>query len=74
MYDIKTIAIATGFRDRFLLINEVGNCRHLPSNVANSFSKQINYSLLNNANLFDFISRPPMLSIFYECETLCPLA
>jgi hypothetical protein len=69
----KTIAIATGLSGSFFL-TEAGTCEQLLPDVANDFTKQINHVLLNKTDLFNFITRSPMLSIFYECKTLCALA
>jgi hypothetical protein len=46
----------------------------LVANLINNCAKQINYLLLNKSNLFNFISRSPMRSIFYEREALSAFA
>ena len=43
----------------------------LPANLFDDCPKQINHFLLNDPDLFNFLSCPPMLSIFYQGETLC---
>jgi hypothetical protein len=39
-------------------------------NLFNGFTKQINYCLLNDSDLFNFVSCSPMIAIFYERESL----
>jgi hypothetical protein len=46
----------------------------LLADVVDDCTKQINHLLLNNPNLFNFLSRSPMLPIFYEGKALCAFA
>ena len=57
----------------FLRTSEAGNATtSLPPHFFNNCTKQVNYVLGNNSDLFNFISRPPMFSIpvFYQGKTL----
>jgi hypothetical protein len=46
----------------------------LPANPVDDYTKQINNVLLNNSNLFNFLSCSPVLTLFYESEALSAFA
>jgi len=46
----------------------------LPANFADDYTKQINNVLLNNSNLFNFLSCSPMLTLFYKGKALSAFA
>ena|SRR5690349_3182101 len=41
------------------------------ANLPDRLTQQINYFLLNNPDLFNFISYSPMFAFFYERKPLC---
>jgi len=46
----------------------------LHANLVDDYTKQINHLLLNNPDLFNFLSRSPMLSIFNQGKALSAFA